>query len=587
MRGRVAVLGVVGVVIACGARTGLLAPDAGPPPVDAADVFDAPVDVELSGDACTTHCSPDLHEVLDCHGNVLQTCAADQGCNGTGCSEACLAAQANQSTVGCEFYTIDPDVIDMGQGACFAAFVANTWTTPVTLAVDRNATTFDPAAIARVPSGSGKSLAYGPLPNGVIAPGDVAILFLARFGDKVTSCPAGITPAVTAVDAAVHGTGRGHAFHITATAPVVAYSIFPYGGGESALTTATLLLPSSPLATNFVAVAPFDKDLLVSEAARSLAIVGTQAGTAVTITPTHAIAPGPGVDGAQAGVPTTYTVGAGEELQFTQDDDLGGSVIQSSQPIMVYAGATCMNIGVSDFSCDVAHQQLPPVRALGSEYAAVRYRNRYAVDEVVPWRMMGFVDGTSLTFDPPIAGAPATLAKGQAAMFWTSTPFVVRSQDAAHPFYVSGHMTGWQSPMAGGNLERGDPEFVNVVPARQYLATYTFFTDPTYPETDLVVVRRRNAQNAFDDVTLDCAGTLTGWQTIGSSAYQFTRVDLVRGTFVPQGKCDNGRHVMSSASPFGLTVWGWGNEDTSTIAVSYAYPAGESIAPINDVVVSP
>jgi hypothetical protein len=172
-------------------------------------------------------------------------------------------------------------------------------------------------------------------------------------------------------------------------------------------------------------------------------------------------------------------------------------------------------------------------------------------------------------------------------MFWTPTPFVVHSQDAAHPFYISGHMTGWQSPYAGGADNRGDPEFVNVVPAAQFLPRYTFFSDPTYPESNLVVVRRRNAQNAFDDVTLDCAGALQGWQTIGSSAYQFTRLDLVRDDFVPQGNCDNGRHLITSPTAFGVTVWGWGNTETGTIAVSYAYPAGASIAPINSVTLTP
>jgi hypothetical protein len=293
------------------------------------------------------------------------------------------------------------------------------------------------------------------------------------------------------------------------------------------------------------------------------------------------------VQGANAGVPVTYTLGAGEELQVTQAEDLGGSVIQSSQPIMVYAGSQCMNIGVNDQSCDAAHQQLPPVRALGSEYAAVRYRNRYTSEETVPWRITGVVDGTTLTFDPPIATAPSTISKGQLAMFWTPTAFVVHSQDAAHPFYISGHMTGWQSPYAGGLEDRGDPEFVNVIPSAQYLSRYTFFSDPTYPESNLVVVRHRNAQNTFDDVTLDCAGALQGWQTIGSSDYQFVRVDLVRGNFVAQGNCDNGRHLITSATPFAVTVWGWGNPQTNTIAVSYAYPAGARIAPINDVVVTP
>jgi hypothetical protein len=128
---------------------------------------------------------------------------------------------------------------------------------------------------------------------------------------------------------------------------------------------------------------------------------------------------------------------------------------------------------------------------------------------------------------------------------------------------------------------------VNVIPPDQYLASYVFFTDPTYPDTNLVFVRKKAVDGAFKDVTLDCAGTLTGWQPIGSD-YEYTRLDLIKGNFEKQGACDNGRHEATSATAFGLTVWGWGSSITttfSTSAVSYAYPAGASVQPINDVVI--
>ncbi|HEX4514893.1 MAG TPA: hypothetical protein VH054_15210, partial [Polyangiaceae bacterium] len=107
-------------------------------------------------------------------------------------------------------------------------------------------------------------------------------------------------------------------------------------------------------------------------------------------------------------------------------------------------------------------------------------------------------------------------------------------------------------------------------------------------------------QNGFEDVTLDCAGTLTGWQNAGTSGnYQYTRVDLVTGNFQKVGNCDNGRHTMTSNGIFGVTVWGWGSAATGgqyrctsctgfyTQAVSYGYPAGASVQPINTVVVVP
>jgi hypothetical protein len=160
----------------------------------------------------------------------------------------------------------------------------------------------------------------------------------------------------------------------------------------------------------------------------------------------------------------------------------------------------------------------------------------------------------------------------------------VKSQDKDHPFYVAAYMTG--ADAIGGFSGEGDPEWVNVIPTAQYLESYVLFTDPTYSETSLNVIRRPALDNTFADVTLDCVGTLTGWQKLG--AYEWTRVDLVTGDFQNVGNCSNGRHEMKSTVPFGVTVWGWGSAAAfNTQYVSYAYPAGASVQAINKVVVPP
>jgi hypothetical protein len=213
----------------------------------------------------------------------------------------------------------------------------------------------------------------------------------------------------------------------------------------------------------------------------------------------------------------------------------------------------------------------------------------------VPWRILGVVDGTTLSYVPEApAGAPTTLNSGQVVDFEAGAPSLVRAQDDKHPFYMASYMSTWIAYDPTYLDARGDPEFVNVVPTAQYLNAYTFFTDPTYPETNLVVVRKKG-DKGFADVTLDCAGPLTGWTPLGD-AYEWTRTDLVRHDFEPQGSCDNGRHVMSSDAPFGLTVWGWGSAETGgygpldptyTQSVSYAYPAGAGVLSLTDIVVPP
>jgi hypothetical protein len=547
-------------------------------------------------DPCPNTCSEDLHDVLDCNGNVVATCPPDQGCSSQGCVPACQSAADNKSTVGCDYLMVPPDTIDEGHGACYAAFITNTWGIPVTMTLDRGGVAYDAAAYARIPSGSGQLLTYAELPNGEIPPGEVAIVFLSRYGDVANDCPPGIVPALTQQDPAVHGTGIGSAFRITTSAPVVAYDIYPYGGGVSALASATLLLPTSAWGDNYLAISAFRKSAAVPQASPFVTVVAAEDSTQVTINPTAAIVPGIGVPGTNAGVPKTYLLQKGQYLQFTQPAELSGSPIQSDKPVGVFGGATCLNIDIGMVACDAAHQQIPPISALGHEYVAVRYRNRFDdIEESPPWRIMGTVDGTTLTYDPaPPPGAPTSISSGQVVEFRSEGQFVVRSQDADHPFYVSAHMAGCQEVNPTFSDCRGDPEFVNVVPVAQFLDEYVFFTDPTYPETNLLLVRRKK-DGAFHDVELDCYGVVDGWQPLGASGnIEFSRIDLVRGNFEKQGECDNGRHEIKSAAPFGLTVWGWGSvatggDWTGTLpgiysqAVSYAYPSGASVKPINTV----
>lgn len=522
------------------------------------------------GGPCAAQCSADLHAIVDCNGVVQKTCPDDQGCApDLSCVPACEAANLAKSTVGCEYYA------QSTVGWCFAAYIANTWTSPVSIAVESNGASLDISSFARIPTGNGQSITYAPLPNGELPPNEVAILFLGGF-----NCPAGIQSPPSA----------NGPVHITTSAPVVAYDIDPYGGGSSAITSATLLVPTSAWDTNYVAVAPWPYGSNSSHP--RLTIIAAEDGTDVTISPTVDMGGGTlngqAVPGTPKGVPMTYSMMKGQSLTFEQENELTGSPILSTKPVGVIGASGCINIDAC--CCDGAHQQIPPVRALGSEYVAVRYRNRVdGMEENAPWRIVGAVDGTVLTYEPaPPMDAPLMLNSGQIAAFRSPGPFVVRSQDDDHPFYLSGYMTG------GGDFNgAGDPEFVTVIPAKQYLAEYVFFADPTYPETNLVIVRTKASDGTFKDVNLDCAGVLGGFQPLGNSGnYEYTRFDLVRFNFEKQGNCDNGRREMHSDAPFGLTVWGWGTSATdaggfTSTYVSYAYPAGASVQPINEVVVPP
>jgi hypothetical protein len=599
--------------------------------IDAPDAMDAPDDIPDVFDAgCQdpTNCDPnDLSKVFKC-GAPVEQCGLLEQCQevlpaGAKCVNPCVDTLGQDTSNGCEFYSAEMDLVDEGMGACFAVFVVNQWKTgaPAKLEVSRAGSVLPIDAFARIPAGKGTGITYGPFDSAAGLPKDqIAILFLSRdpaaqndptptAPRRLADCPAGVTPAVVG-DAAIHGTGVGEAFRIKSNVPVVAYQILPYGAGRARITGATLLLPTNVWDSNYLAVNAYAAPTLFSapRAGPTMMILGKEDNTHVTINPVVDILPGGGLPGTQVSVPVTYTVNRGQYLQFTQPLELTGSVIEADQPVAVIGGSTVMDVPLDRVRADGAHQMLPPVRALASEYVAVRFRSRDKLgEEAVPWRIVGAVDGTQLAYEPAAPpGAPSVLGAGQVVEFTDPGPFVVTSQDDDHPFYLASYMTGGQ-PFDG----EGDPEFVNVISPRQYLSRYTFFTDPTYPETNLVVVRVLDSETGvFPDVTLDCAGVLGGWIPVGTSGqYEFTRVDLSSGDFVGQNGCDNGVHTMTASLPdpgdggpaptplFGVTVWGWGNPITwpptggleeanpkFTRWVSYGYPAGANLAKLNDVV---
>lgn len=538
------------------------------------------------GGECTP-CSSDLHSVVDCAGNVIEECMGTDGCDiSTGqCTNACTAAVGNKQSVGCEYYATFMD--NLFSTVCFAAFVANTWNTPAHLNVEYNGAALPVGNFAYIPVGQGPSLTYMPFDAAAgIPPGEVAILFLSGPSGGSPQIPNIPCPKPTAVPngALVYGTGIGKSFHVTSDVPVVAYQINPYAGGGSEVTGASLLLPVSAWDTNYIAANAYAYS--PPAVPPSLNIVAAEDNTAVTIVPVKPITGGGGVPAAAQNTPVTFTLNKGEHAQITQGDELTGSVIQSDKPIGHMAGHPCMYVPKDNYACDHGEQMVPPVRALGSEYVGVMHRPR--MGEPALWRVIGAVDGTTLTWEPDVGG-PATLQQGEVVEFLTSTPFVVKSQDQDHPFMTFSYMVGSQFlPQLAGY---GDADAVISVPTDQYMSNYVFFADPTYPETNLVVVRKKK-EGQFYDVQLDCAGALTGWTAVGD--YEWTRADLVTGNYQSVGNCSTGRHEMKSDAPFGLWIWGWGTPLTGTSGtpgysawVSYGYPGGMNVQPINTVVIPP
>jgi hypothetical protein len=559
-------------------------------------------------DAGAYSCSGDLRNVIDGQGVVVQTCPDDQGCAGGVCVAACSAAAASKGSVGCDYVVPTPSFYTGIAPPCWAVFVANNWVKDVQITAARGGKTYNVTQFGRIAKAGTQASTWATVPSTGLPPNEVAVLFMSEDPSSVNGGPLacskasfiGVTPAVSQqYGTALTGsgsnaslTGIGTAWHISTDLPVTMYDILPYGGASSYLPSAELLFPTSAWGTNYLGVVPQRGN----SSPQWGQVVAMSDNTQITVFPNVSLPSGTiggNVAAAPANQSTTYTLNAGQYIEWQEANEMSGTIISSNNPVGFFGGLgyDCYSDTTSTGGgCDSAHQQVPPVSAYGSEYAVPPYTTRRMdlAAESIRYRFVGAVNGTTLTYDPAVTGAPTTLKEGQVVDFETTLAFVVKAQDNNHPFFVGQVMTGCfvtsgsrPGCTSSSGCCLGDEEYVDILAPAQFLNKYVFFTDPTYPTTNLVVTRVKGP-NGYEDVNIDCMTTpLTGWKNIDSAGkYQITNIDLIRGN-TPNGKCNNGPHTASSNGAFGVMVWGL------DYCSSYAYPAGGNIAPINTVILPP
>jgi hypothetical protein len=603
MRAHASVASIAFLLVACGGSDGGGGPDLGADStVDSGSSSDGPIDsvgfdLPSTGDADAgaLGCSADLHAVIDATGKVVTPCPADKGCAKGACIDACSAAAESKGNVGCDFRLPTPPNYPPVKAPCFAAFIANTWGLPATITVERGGTTYDITKFARIPEAGVKEALWKAVPATGIPVDQVAVLFLS--GDPtaifVETGESMKCPVPTAIDAStvVAGSGKGQAFHITTSFPVSAYDILPYGGATTHFPGAELLFPVGAWGKNYVAIGTM-KGTDPTYGPLFTQIVAQADGTKIDLLPTVDLPASGGFPAAPKGVKASFTLNAGEYLQWEASSlDTSGTVVLADKDVALFTGSRFFRYQpVSAPGGESTHQQNVPVSSLASEYLAPPYetRRKDLAPEDITYRLVGAIDGTTLTFDPAVTGAPTKIDAGQVIDFITPLAFEVKSQDASHPFSIAqvmptsnlagGTRPGATAPSYPPNL--GDEEFVLLLPPAQYLRKYVFFTDPTYPTTNLALTRVKG-KDGFKDVSIDCLGTITGWKDVGAGGtYQVTTIDLLRAG-VSVKTCQNGRHVAESEGQFGVMVWGLDSYS------SYAYPGGGTAAQLTTVTVSP
>lgn len=484
-----------------------------------------------------------------CEGNTAHTCAPDgsgyvdmecdpvQGvtCNpGTGaCEGACSPRALGSSYLGCEYFpTVTGNMVSAAYE--FAVVIANASNLQADITIEGGALT-----AART---------FPVAPNSVVVhrlPWQAALKLC--VGNSWSVCSSSHPQSALAA---------GGAYRLRSTAPVTVYEFNPLdysfvGAPENSFTNdASLLLPTNVWRNEYY-VASWQPTAGLSPSL--MAVTAHQDGTQVTITTRANTTAEGGAPAFTAGTPQTVTLNAGDVIEIGSiTGDLTGSHVLADKPVQVIGAHYCANVPDGFGFCDHLEESMFSVDALSTRYIV----NAPAVTTIPNGkeqmvRIIATQPNTTLTYDPPQAGAPTTIAN--------PGDFVEIARQAAsylitadHKVMVAQLMEG--SSVAGGT---GDPAMALAVPVDQFRSDYLIHAPTNYLTNYLDITAPTGAT-----VMLDGA-PVTNFTPIGNSGYGLARV-----TPLGPGPGNDGNHVLTGSAPFGITVYGYGDD------TSYWYAGG-------------
>lgn len=462
------------------------------------------------------------------------TCNQDTG----RCDGACGLAALGKSYIGCDYApTVTANLTDSAVFH-FAVTVSNTSKHPAAVTITQGQ-----ATIAAV----------------LVGPHSVEIVNLpwneALKGPTSTS----FTPFPASVAVA-----KG-AYRLRSTQPVtvVQWNPLEYQSGPelSYSNDASLLLPATAWTGTYRVVARHH----FKGMSGFYAVTAREDGTTVTVTP------GPGGGIVKAGIAGIGTDGngqvlldAGDVIEVVTDgsadpgdpNDVTGTLISADKPVQVIAGHQCTYVPDDVGACDHLEESMFPYETLASRYLVAAPLSPTGDGMARPERVriVATQPGTTLTYDPPQPGAPASIALAGA---WVELPDTAASfQVTANlPILVAQYMEG-QEQLGGA----GDPSLSLAVSTAQYRSSYLFHAPTSYAMNFVNIVAPVGAQVLLDGQAVPAES----FSPVGNSGF------AVSGRLLYSAA--DGSHTASSAVPFGITVHGYGQY------TSYWYSGGLNLA---------
>lgn len=489
----------------------------------------------------------------------------------------CAEADLNKSYVGCEFWpTMTYNKVHSGFD--FAVVLSNGGAADATVTVSGGALGAPQEHV--VPAGGLKAITLPWVPA-------------LKGSDWVMENTSGGRADAATVKAV------GGAYKVVSSVPVTAwqfnplqyekpevspcYTKFKQASCFSVSNDASILIPTAALTGNYRAYTfPGDNAGQWGSMAGGIAITATKDNTKVTVQfgpqCEHENNGNPGtcttgVDGALKAPGSTeeLVLNAGDVVEYVatrgagennlKNADMSGSIVVADQPVQLIAFNPLANVPDSvagHGNADHLEEIILPGEVIGKDYiVAAPTSPNGAVRGGHIVRMVGNVDGTTLTYDTQPAGAPATLAAGEVVQFETEAPFRVTGSES---FALASIMFGgWKQASDAGCQEAdghpcsGDPAVSMAVTPEQFRTSYNFLAPTDYEVNFADVLVPDGASVSLNGAALTTVGepVTAGWS--------IHRVPL-SGT--------DGSHLLTSDQPVGLQVMGFGH------ATSYYYPGG-------------
>ena len=506
-------------------------------PGEACDDGNTVDDLTCSAD-CTMACGPGFAQ---CNGDTSTHCAWDGSgvfteycdpimgstCNvSTGrCDGACSQNQLGFSYIGCDYYPTVTRNSQLGLSISvllnFKVAVSNSGLTTANVTASQGTTT---------------------LTNTTVAPGSIAIITLPWNTLRTVGSTAVVTDG---------------AYRLRSDQPVTVYQYSPLdytnGGGFTYTNDAALLLPTNTWTGTYRVVS---RQFWPNASLPGFyAVTAAEDNTTVTLTPSAtggSVIAGAGVASNGTG---TVVLNAGDVLQvLTSAGDLTGTLVSADRPVQVIGGHDCTNVPTNVGYCDHLEESIPPLETVGFDYLVTVPLINASTTKNRMVRVVATAPNTTITYDPPQGGAPTTLAN--AGDFFeisqTGADFLI---SASQKVLVAEYFLGQD---AGGGT--GDPAMTLAVAVQQYRFSYLFHAPTNYEANYANITAITGAT-----VTLDGA-VVGGFTPIGATGYSVARVQL--------SNAGNGNHNIDSPSPFGISVYGYGQY------TSYWYPGGLNLSDI-------